>query len=735
MTFRRARSWRLYCYSALAVVIVLGLGGSARPQDWPQWRGPLGQGITSAKNLPPSAGSTSLKVLWKTPIPGEGCSSPVVSDGRVYLTTAYEGTQYHPWDRPAFWATVILAGVVIGLALMRALRTPRVRSISRWGLALGVWTLAIVALTAIVLAKPMWFWQFADPWSGTTVAAAELPWVESLHLRPAIVLVCGSVVLIFTWLRGSGRVEGDDPPLLTRWLSFMTLAVTVVSSALLGLIGWRPDAFFQASQPWLAWLVTGGLGLFAFAGSIGWTETRRQGDRETGSKFAAACRLLVSWSPCLLVLSAAGWLFHNAPGDEFFNPLSLQNRLVFLLPGVVLLVFHASAIILARAGSPPLPVSLSPLLPVSLSPFLLVLLLAVVVFIRANYLQPQSGVVRAVVCLEAESGAVLWDTPVFVAAPEKRHSLNSLATPTPACDGERIYAYFGSGLAALDKNGRLLWLKRDADFAGFIRYGAGSSVVLAGDKIIIYRDSEFMGHGDHLDDDIQTQSNRRPTALAAYDKKTGAQVWSIAPPFSHDSYMTPLVWTRDDRLEVVVATWKTLAGFDAGDGALRWSHSYPMQQIVPSPAVNGDCLFVTGGNALPCPMMAVRAPPSKGTEGARTIWFAGKTGSNIVSPVCWDGLLFSVSHLGVLSCRDAESGQIHWTKRLDSRCLASLVAGDGKLYALDKEGTLHVFAADTTGSVLATHALGENCSATPALAAGALIVRTSNHLFCIGSGD
>jgi outer membrane protein assembly factor BamB len=134
--------------------------------------------------------------------------------------------------------------------------------------------------------------------------------------------------------------------------------------------------------------------------------------------------------------------------------------------------------------------------------------------------------------------------------------------------------------------------------------------------------------------------------------------------------------------------------------------------------------------------MAVRAPSaSKGTAMAKTIWFNGKTGGNIVSPVCWDGLLFSVSHLGVLTCRDAESGQIHWTERLGGRCLASLVAGDGKLYALDQEGTLHVLAANSTGSMLATLSLLENCSATPAITAGVLFVRSSGHLFCIGSGE
>ena len=683
------------------MVTFLGIEARARADYWPQWRGPLGQGITSEKNLPPRAGSDSLKVLWKTPIPGEGCSSPIMSQGRVYLTTAYEEANGHAFDRPAFWATIILACCVTGLVLTRIPSTLRLFLTRRpvWMAVLGLWTMAAIALTAVVLAKPPWFWQFADPWTGTNPVPAELPWVESLNLRPAIVLACGSLALILIMLT-------------PRLFSFVTLVVTLACSVLLGLIGWRPDWFFLPSQPWLAWLVTGGVGLFALAGSIGWLG-------ESGKSRPAKIIMIG------LGLALAGCLFLCAPHDEFGNPLSSLNRIAYLVPGIMLLIFSVP---LCLCGSNPM----EPQRHRGTKKTVLLSLLSVIVFVRANYLQPRT--VRAVVCLDAQNGQVLWNTPVFVDAPERRHSLNSLATPTPACDGERVYAYFGSGLAALDTSGKLLWLKRDPDFASFIRYGAGSSVVLAGDRIIVYRDSEFMGHGDHLDDDIQSQSNRRPTALTAYDR-SGAELWSIAPQFSHDSYMTPLVWTREDRLEVVIATWKTLAGFAVKDGSLLWTHSYPMQQVVPSPAVNGDCLIVTGGNLLPCPIVAVRAPTP--TAPAQDIWFNRKTGGNIVSPVCWNGLLFSMSDLGVLTCRDAETGRIHWTERerLAGRFLASLVAGDGKLYAVNQEGTLHVLAADTTGSVLATHSLLENCSATPAIAGTVLFVRTTAHLHCIGSGE
>ena len=55
--------------------------------DWPQFRGPTGEGHATAKNLPLEWGKNK-NVTWMTPIPGLGWSSPIVIKERVYLTTA-----------------------------------------------------------------------------------------------------------------------------------------------------------------------------------------------------------------------------------------------------------------------------------------------------------------------------------------------------------------------------------------------------------------------------------------------------------------------------------------------------------------------------------------------------------------------------------------------------------------------------------------------------------------------
>ena len=59
----------------------------AAAEDWPQFRGPTGQGLSSETGLP-LEWSESQNVRWKTAVPGTGWSSPVVAGDRVWLTTA-----------------------------------------------------------------------------------------------------------------------------------------------------------------------------------------------------------------------------------------------------------------------------------------------------------------------------------------------------------------------------------------------------------------------------------------------------------------------------------------------------------------------------------------------------------------------------------------------------------------------------------------------------------------------
>lgn len=77
----------LLIFASLAVLVPLSFG-----ENWPQFRGPRGDGTSSEKDIP-TRWSQTENIAWKTPVPGVGHSSPVVWENSVFLTSALENGQ------------------------------------------------------------------------------------------------------------------------------------------------------------------------------------------------------------------------------------------------------------------------------------------------------------------------------------------------------------------------------------------------------------------------------------------------------------------------------------------------------------------------------------------------------------------------------------------------------------------------------------------------------------------
>ena len=78
----RSRIALFVCPFSLFVTVSL-----SAQQEWPQFRGPTGQGHSSEREIP-LEWSDTRNVAWKVPVRGRGWSSPVVSNGRVWITTS-----------------------------------------------------------------------------------------------------------------------------------------------------------------------------------------------------------------------------------------------------------------------------------------------------------------------------------------------------------------------------------------------------------------------------------------------------------------------------------------------------------------------------------------------------------------------------------------------------------------------------------------------------------------------
>jgi len=83
----------------LGLALAIILTGSVSAADWPQWRGPQGNGASDEKNLPVKWSATE-NVAWKAAIGGLGVSSPIVSGDRVFVTSQIGSGVRRPGNHP-----------------------------------------------------------------------------------------------------------------------------------------------------------------------------------------------------------------------------------------------------------------------------------------------------------------------------------------------------------------------------------------------------------------------------------------------------------------------------------------------------------------------------------------------------------------------------------------------------------------------------------------------------------
>src|SRR4029079_3310400 len=84
--------FRIAC-SVFPLLVTCVLSGSAlRAENWPEWRGPTRNGISTESNLPTKWNSegpaAASGIAWKTPLPGSGVSQPIVWNDRIFITSS-----------------------------------------------------------------------------------------------------------------------------------------------------------------------------------------------------------------------------------------------------------------------------------------------------------------------------------------------------------------------------------------------------------------------------------------------------------------------------------------------------------------------------------------------------------------------------------------------------------------------------------------------------------------------
>jgi outer membrane protein assembly factor BamB len=87
LSTRRAALLAIIGLAVAAPVVVAAAQGAGAEQNWPTWRGPAGDGVSTTAD-PPVTWSETANVKWKVKLPGRGTSAPIVWNDRVFLQSA-----------------------------------------------------------------------------------------------------------------------------------------------------------------------------------------------------------------------------------------------------------------------------------------------------------------------------------------------------------------------------------------------------------------------------------------------------------------------------------------------------------------------------------------------------------------------------------------------------------------------------------------------------------------------
>ncbi|MFN0068013.1 MAG: PQQ-binding-like beta-propeller repeat protein [Limisphaerales bacterium] len=334
-----------------------------------------------------------------------------------------------------------------------------------------------------------------------------------------------------------------------------------------------------------------------------------------------------------------------------------------------------------------------------------------------------------VLSLDRRTGRILWDKEVFKQVPRRKEGRNTYATPTPATDGERVYACFGDGsFAAIDFAGETVWTNRSHPF--YSQHGLGSSPILHDGLLIMARD----GSSDGPDKGLGWQTPWDQSYVVALDIRTGVEKWRTKRGLSRISHGAPAMWAPPGKAaQVISEAGDVLQGFDAKSGRLRWTSEVIGEGKVPSMVLGDGLAFTAGGWGGKESIKAFRLGGEGDLKETNLLWEQKKGMPKVPSMIHVKPHLFAITDGGIASCFKAGTGEIVWQERVGGNFGASPVSAAGRIYFVGDNGETAVLAAGPEFKVLARNPLGEKVQASPAISQGQLFIRTEANLFCIGS--
>ncbi|HEV7999145.1 MAG TPA: PQQ-binding-like beta-propeller repeat protein [Planctomycetaceae bacterium] len=289
----------------------------------------------------------------------------------------------------------------------------------------------------------------------------------------------------------------------------------------------------------------------------------------------------------------------------------------------------------------------------------------------------------------------------------------------PVIQGDRVIAFGAQGNLACVRltDGAKIWtVDTHAEFrAGEGYFGAGSSPIVEGDKVI-----------------VNVGGAKSDAGIVAFSLESGQLVWKATREDA--SYSSPVAVTVHGVRHLIVETRLKTISLNPDNGAIRFEVPFGMRGPTvngANPTVFGDRLFMTASYGIGAVFAKI------GDTSAEKLWDSNDLiSSQYATCIAEGGLLYGIhgrddQGQASLRCIDPEKQKILWQK--DDFGYATLLFADGKLIVQKTDGTfVLVKASPSQYTELATAQIfNTKTFALPALASGRLYVRDDRTLKCL----
>lgn len=266
------------------------------------------------------------------------------------------------------------------------------------------------------------------------------------------------------------------------------------------------------------------------------------------------------------------------------------------------------------------------------------------------------------VCFDVETGKKLWTQQFFATGRCFVDKLSANAAPTPASDGQRVYAFFSSNdLACMDLDGNLLWYRGLA----FDRPKAGNDVGMSSSPVI-------------ADGIVVAQvENQGDSFCVGLDALTGKTRWTLERP-TEAVWASPLVVKKGDRNFVLLQSKTGIDLVDIKTGEVL-DHVDGDTSSVSSAAAMGETIFA--------PINGTSAFQVSSQGKLKQQWNTPRMRPASMSTIAADGKLYTLNKGGVLTTYSAEDGaKLKADRAINVRNWATPVLVNGHLYCFAQNG-------------------------------------------------